>query len=83
MIASQNRQLQPSAIGSKTLSLSAHFRQPHSRLSQATCLRSLRAYGMAERDKSYDKRWNNIWEAGLEPGQVCALLYCNRLNDLP
>ncbi|DBB13505.1 TPA: hypothetical protein ACH3X3_000553 [Trebouxia sp. C0006] len=25
---------------------------------------------MAERDKSYDKRWNNIWEAGLEPGQA-------------
>lgn len=28
---------------------------------------------MAERDKDYDKRWNNIWEAGLEPGQVCVL----------
>lgn len=25
---------------------------------------------MAERDKSYDKRWINIWEAGLEPGQA-------------
>ncbi|DBA66412.1 TPA: hypothetical protein ACH3X2_002391 [Trebouxia sp. C0005] len=25
---------------------------------------------MAERDKDYDKRWNNIWEAGLEPGQA-------------
>lgn len=80
MMASQNRQLQPCAIVSKTLSLPARLSQPYSRLSQASCLRSLRVYGMAERDKSYDKLWNNIWEAGLEPGQVCALLYCERVT---
>lgn len=81
MIASQNRQLQPCAIVSKTLSLSARFSQPYSRLSQVSCLHSLRVYGMAERDRSYDKRWKDIWEAGLEPGQVCALLHRDQLKS--